>query len=359
MRTNFVRAVRICTFVVGLTPALVVLAGCTSATPTPIVVEKEVVKVVEVEKPAGSLTIYSGRSESLVDAIIDQFSNATGVKVSVKYAKTPQLAAILLEEGERSPADIFFAQDTGGLGAVEYLLAPLSNHILNQVPEWARSPSGKWVGLSGRARVVVYNIDKLSEDDLPDDIFDFTDPKWQGRIGWPPTNASFQTMVTAMRVQWGEVKTRQWLEGILANEPKVYPKNTPTVAAVAAGEIDVGFVNHYYLHRFLAEEGESFRARNYHPRAGGPGALMMVAGAGILSTSENKEAAERFLAFMLSQTGQAYFANQTYEYPLVDGIKPQRLLAPLSRINIPQIDMADLADLKGTQKLLREMGVLP
>ena len=306
----------------------------------------------------GELTLYSGRSESLVDPIIQQFAQASGIKVSVKYASTPQLAATLLEEGNKSPADIFFAQDPGGLGSVERMLAPLPDRILDQVPVWARSPQGRWVGVSGRARVVVYNTERLTEADLPDDIFEFTDPKWKGRIGWAPTNASFQTMVTAMRSVWGEERTRQWLEGILANEPRAYPKNTPIVAAVGAGEVDVGLPNHYYLYRFLAEEGESFPARNYHPRAGGPGSLVMVAGAGILETSDNREAAERFLEFMLSQAGQQYFASQTYEYPLVEGVKTHRELLPLNEINRPDIDVGALSDLQGTQGLLERVGAV-
>ena len=162
-------------------------------------------------------------------------------------------------------------------------------------------------------------------------MFGFTDPAWKGRIGWAPTNASFQTMVTAMRSQWGEDKTRQWLEGIAANDARVYPKNTPQVAAAAAGEIDVGFVNHYYLFRFLAEEGEDFPARNYHPRSGGPGSIVMVAGAGILATAENRDNAERFMQFMLSPVAQQYFASQTFEYPLVKGVKTQRVLIPWRR----------------------------
>ena len=307
----------------------------------------------------GSITVYSGRSESLVDPIIQQFSEATGIEVSVKYASTPEMAATLQEEGDRSPADVFFAQDPGGLGAVEEMLAALPSGILDRVPDWARSPDGRWVGISGRARVVVYNTDRLTEADLPDDIRGFTDPAWKGRIGWPPTNASFQTMVTGMRMLWGEEETRQWLQGIQANEPAIYPKNTPTVAAAAAGEIDVGFVNHYYLYRFLAEEGDSFAARNYHPRSGGPEALVMVAGAGILETSENRENAEKFLEFMLSTVAQQYFAGQTFEYPLVDGVKTQRGLVPLADIAQPSIPMKDLVDLEGTQQLLRETGVLP
>ena len=166
-------------------------------------------------------------------------------------------------------------------------------------------------------------------------------------------------MVTAMRSLWGEEKTRQWLDGVKANKPKEFPKNAPIVAAVASGEIDVGFVNHYYLHRFLAEEGEDFAARNYHPTAGGPGSLIMVAGAGILSTSENRGNAEKFLDFMLSPVAQQYFAGQTLEYPLVEGVTVSQLLTPLSEINQPSISMKELADLEGTQKLLRDVGIIP
>jgi iron(III) transport system substrate-binding protein len=277
----------------------------------------------------------------------------------VKYAGTPQLAATLLEERDRTPADVFFAQDPGGLGAVEPMLAPLPANILGLVPEWARSPEGRWIGLSGRARTVVYNTERLTEADLPDDIFDFVDSEWEGRIGWAPTNASFQTMVSAMRAVWGEDKTRRWLEGIQAHDPWVYPKNTPIVAATAAGEIDVGFVNHYYLHRFLAEEGESFQARNYHPRAGGPGAIIMVAGAGVLAASDNRQNAESFLEYLLSPVSQRYFAGETFEYPLVEGVRTQGGLVPLAEFDHPDIPVGDLADLAGTQTLLRDTGILP
>ena len=166
-------------------------------------------------------------------------------------------------------------------------------------------------------------------------------------------------MITGMRAVWGEAKTREWLEGMQANDPTIYPNNSSQVAAVAAGEIDVGLVNHYYLFRFLAEEGEGFPARNYHPRAGGPGAMVMVAGAGILATSENQETAERFLGFLLSPVGQQYFTGQTFEYPLVEGVKTQRVLVSLDDIKNPGILPSDLADLEGTQALLQQVGILP
>lgn len=306
-----------------------------------------------------SLVIYSGRSESLVGPLIEDFEELTGTKVRVNYGSTGPLAATLLEEGKNTPADIFFAQDPGGLGAVDSMLSVLSSDILNSVPEWARDPESKWVGTSGRARVIVYNTDKLTEADLPDSIEDFAKPEWKGRIGWPPTNGSLHTMITAMRQEWGEDRTRTWLEGIVANEPKIYAKNTPTVAAAGAGEIEVGFVNHYYLHRFIAEEGESFAARNYYTRAADPGSIVMVAGVGVIEESDNKEAAEQFINFLLSAAGQQYFASQTFEFPLNDNAKPDSLLPALEDITKPSIDLGDLIDLAGTQDLLREVGALP
>lgn len=306
-----------------------------------------------------TLTIYSGRSEELVGPIIEQFREATGVDVEVRYGTTSEMAVTLLEEGDKSPADIFFAQDPGGLGAVSELMVPLPEDILERVDPRFRDPQRRWVGISGRARVIVYNNQRLTPNDLPDDLWAFTDPQWKGRVGWAPTNASFQTMVTAMRVTWGEQKTRQWLEGVLANEPIAYEKNTPIVAAVAAGEVDVGFVNHYYLYRLLQEEGESFPARNYFLPDGGPGSLVMVAGAGVLASSDNQETAHRFLRFMLSPVAQQYFATQTFEYPLVDGVRTPSDLPPLSALNPVQVDLADLADLEGTLRLLRDVGTLP
>ena len=342
------------------------LVSCSSETeivevvkevPVEIVVEKEVI----VEKTYDTLVIYSGRGESLVGPVIQQFSEATGIPVEVKYGKTGALAATLLEEGSKSPADIYFAQDPGGLGSVNAILSSLSDEIVSLGPSWANSPDDKWVGISGRGRVVVYNNEAIKDPatQLPDDIYDFVDSKWKGKIGWAPTNGSFQAMVTGMRVIWGEEKTEQWLEGIMANNPKVYAKNTPTVVATAAGEVEVGFVNHYYLHRFMAEEGETFAARNYFLPGGGPGSIVLVAGAGILDVSDNKDAAEAFLKFMLSPAAQGYFANQTYEYPLVDGVKKSRLLPDLDTLNTPDIDISDLGDLESTQELLRKVGALP
>ncbi|MDA0232261.1 MAG: iron ABC transporter substrate-binding protein [Chloroflexi bacterium] len=310
--------------------------------------------------PTGAkpLVVYSGRSESLVGPVIEQFKDLTGIQVQVNYGSTGALAATLLEEGSRTPADIFFAQDPGGLGAVIGMLDTLPPEVLNLAPGWARSPEGKWVGISGRARVLVYGTDALSESDLPESIWDLTDPKWKGKIGWAPSNSSFQAMVTGMRRLWGEDKTRDWLEGIVANDPITYPNNSTQVAAAAAGEIEIGMVNHYYLYQFLAEEGDGFRARNWFTPARDPGSVVLAAGAGVLSASDNKEAANRFLEFMLSPVAQQYFATQTHEYPLIEGVVADRGLPPLESIAKPDVDLSTLGDLENTQDLLRDVGAL-
>jgi iron(III) transport system substrate-binding protein len=308
-----------------------------------------------------SLVIYSGRSESLVAPIIEQFQQETGVTVEVRYGNTAEMAATLLEEGANSPADLFWAQDPGGLGAIAAagMFTQLPADLLDLVPEGFRAPDGLWVGISGRARVVVYNTDSLSPADLPADIWDFTDPQWLGKIGWAPTNGSFQVMVTAMRQLWGEDKTRGWLEGILANNPVPYENNTGVVTAVGAGEVQVGFVNHYYLYRFLAEQGESFPARNHFLPGGGPGSLVMVAGAGILETAPNAANAERFLRYLLSETAQQFFVTETSEFPVLAGVPIPAGLTPLGELDSPAISLADLADLQGTIALLQDVGALP
>ncbi|MCC5952187.1 MAG: iron ABC transporter substrate-binding protein [Acidimicrobiia bacterium] len=311
----------------------------------------------EAEEASGEITVYSGRNEELVGPIIEQFEEATGITVNVRYGDTAELAAQILEEAEggTSPADVFFAQDAGALGAISNagLFAELDQEYVNAVEPALRSPDGEWVGISGRARVVVYDTDTLSEDDLPDSIADFADPEWSGRIGWAPTNGSFQSFVTALRVLEGEDGAREWLEGIQANDPQVYENNTSIVEAVGSGEVEVGFVNHYYLYRFLAED-PSFAAANKYYSDGDPGALINVAGAGILETSENKVAAEAFIAFLLSDEAQEYFATETFEYPLVTGIEPAAELPDLDTLTLPKIDLDQLADLDGTLVLLQE-----
>jgi iron(III) transport system substrate-binding protein len=309
----------------------------------------------------GALVIYSGRSENLVAPIIEQFSEATGIEVEVRYAGTSAMAATLLEEGANSPADVFFSQDGGALGEISNagLLAPLPAETLALVPANLVGKNGDWVGVSGRARVLVYNNAELTEADLPDDVWGLLEPEWSGRVGWAPTNASLHTFVTALRVLEGEERAEEWLTGLIANDVQAYEGNAQIVEAVAAGEISVGLVNHYYLYRFLAEQGESFSARNYHFRTPHAGTIINVAGVAILKTSQHPEAAQAFVEYLLSDEAQQYFADETFEYPLTGAdIAIPDLLVPLDEIAVPDVELNDLDDLAGTLELMQSVGAL-
>ena len=307
------------------------------------------------------LTVYSGRSEELIGPVLQQFEEDTGIEVAVRYGSTAQLAALLIEEGDQSPADVYIAQDAGALGAVEAagLFAALDSELLERVAPSYRSREGLWVGLSGRVRVVVYNTDAVDRSELPDSILDFTDPKWKGRIGWAPTNGSFQAWVTALRLGVGEQAALAWLQGVKANDPVEYPKNSAIVEAVGRGEVDVGFVNHYYLHRFLAEEGEGFGARNHYTAPGDIGTLVNVAGAGVLRTSDSADAAEQLIDFLLGADAQRHFAEANAEYPLIVGVPASADLPSIAALEPPAIDLSGLEDLHGTLVLLRSAGILP
>jgi len=291
-----------------------------------------------------SLTIYSGRSEDLVQPLIDRFSEETGIDVSVRYAGSADLAATILEEGESSPADIFFAQDPASLGTIALagLLIELPSSVTDQVPSRFSDTDNQWVGTSGRARVVVYDGDKVDPGDLPETEDGFTDPAWAGRTGIAPTNGSFLAFVAAKILTDGEDATLTWLDGMAANSAPTYPKNSPIVAAVNAGQIDTGLVNHYYLLRTLADNPDEV-GRNFFFTVPTAGSLVMPAGAGILKSSTNQEAAQKFVEFMLSIDAQTYFAEETFEYPLVPGVPANPLLPPIDTIPTPDIDLSDLA----------------
>jgi iron(III) transport system substrate-binding protein len=291
-----------------------------------------------------SLTVYSGRSEDLVQPLIDGFIEETGIDVSVRYAGSADLAATILEEGDNSPADVFFAQDPASLGTIALagLLTELPKSITEKVPARFSDTDNQWVGTSGRARVVVYDGDKVDPADLPETEDGFTEPEWAGRTGIAPTNGSFLAFVAAKILTDGEGATLAWLQGMAANSAPTYPKNSPIVAAVNAGEIETGLVNHYYLLRALAENPDEV-GRNFFFAVPTAGSLVMPAGAGILSSSESQDAAQKFVDFMLSIEAQTYFAEETFEYPLVPGVPANPLLPPIDTIPTPDIDLSDLA----------------
>ncbi len=310
---------------------------------------------------AETLTVYSGRSKSLVEPIIKQFEQKTGIQVKVSYANTTQLAATLLTEGDKSPAALFWAQDAGALGTVrkKEMFEKLPESILGKIPSNFRDADGFWVATSGRARVLAYSPERVKMEELPQSVFDLTQPMWKDRVGWAPTNASFKAFVTALRMQVGEEKTEEWLRGMKANGAKKYAKNTPIIEALAAGEIDLGLPNHYYLLRFKKGDSSYPVAQTFF-KADDPGNLVNVAGVGVLKSSDNKDAALKFVEFLLSTKAQQYFTSDVFEYPVIDGVIPNANLLPLSELLelAPAFDLNQMDDLDGTVDLLRRVEIL-
>ncbi len=224
-------------------------------------------------EPAAVLLVYSGRNENLVGPLIERFKAETGIDAQVRYGDTAEMGATILEEGKNSPADVFFGQDAGALGALAKAgrLDTLPDALLQQVDAHFRDDEGRWVGASGRARVLVYNTDLVQPDDLPQDIWGLTEPQWRGKVGWAPSNGSFQAFVTALRLLEGDEAARRWLEAMIANDVKVYAGNAAIVEAVASGEISAGLVNHYYLYQHLAQKDANAPLANYYFPGSGAG----------------------------------------------------------------------------------------
>jgi iron(III) transport system substrate-binding protein len=312
------------------------------------------------EDADGPLTVYSGRSEELVAEVLGGFTDATGIELDVRYGDTAELAATIINEGEATPADVYFGQDAGALGALqdEGLLATLPDELVEQVEPAFASTSGEWVGVTGRVRVLAYNTDTMTETQVPDSVLDLTDPEWEGRVSWAPTNGSFQAFVTALRVTEGEDAAREWLEGMIANDVQVFENNASQVEAVGRGEVDVALVNHYYLARFTAEDPDFPVANKFLP--GDIGGLVNVAGVGVLQASDQPSAAEQLVEYLLSDEVQTFFSQETNEaeFPAVTGQPSPEGLPSVEELDAPAIDLSDLEDLQGTVALLEETGAL-
>lgn len=309
------------------------------------------------------ITLYSGRSESLIKPLLEKFQQSTGITVEVRYGDTAQMAAQILEEGERSPADVFLAQDAGALGAVakKGLFAPLPDDILNRVAPTYRSRTGEWVGVTGRSRVLVYNSDLVPTAELPSSVFDLTDPKWKGKIGIAPTNASFQAFITAMRVQHGDARAAEFLAGLKANEPQIRQGNGLIVADVNDGKLHVGLVNHYYVYELAKEKGTSvdaLKAKLHFFPNGDIGALVNVSGVGVLDKAANDPDVRTFVDYLLGAEAQRYFAEETFEYPLIAGVAASAGLPQLDSLTVPNIDLNDLDTLEATIAMIKESGLV-
>ncbi len=306
-----------------------------------------------------SVTIYSGRTENLIGPILEDFESETGIDVSVKYDDSSNLALLIEQEGDQTPADVFLSQSPG---AVDFLdgagrLAELPDDLLGLVDESVRDADGRWLGFSGRQRVLVYNQDQVEAAELPSSVFDLTSPEWNGRIGIAPSNGSFQDFVTAMRGTVGDADTLTWLEGLAANGVQSYANNNAIVAAVGRGEVDAGLVNHYYNFRFLDEDPDH-PGRNHQFALEDPGNVLIVTGAAILEGSDHSDEAVQLIEWLLEEDAQRYFADETFEYPLASGVEPSGDLPAAEFSDVGGIDLTALGNgLEGTRALIAEAGL--
>lgn len=307
------------------------------------------------------LVIYSGRDEELVQPLIDSFVEETGASVEVRYANSAELGATLLEEGDSTPADVFYSQEVGAIGVLskEGLLSPLPTEVVEMVDERFRPADGTdWVGVTGRSRVLVVNPDLI--DEVPSSVTELTDPRYEGQVAWAPTNASFQAFITGFRVAEGEDAASQWLDGMIDNDVQAYDNNTGVLEAVNNGEVGIGLINHYYWARMVPEVGgaENMDSELVFPEADDPGALVNATAVAITSHGEDNPAALAFVEFLLSEEGQREFVEETWEYPLVTGIEDPEGLPALDELGGPQLDLTDLDSLEASQALLTEKGLL-
>ena len=310
---------------------------------------------------ANSLVIYSGREQKLAKPLFKRFEIDTGIDLEVRYAESPELAATLAEEGDNSPADVFYAQDSGSIGSIEGMLAPLPAATLALVEPRFRDEQGRWTGVTGRVRVLIYNTEEVKAADLPNSVLDVIDKRFRGKLGIAPTNSSFVAFVSGMRQTIGDKRTLAWLEAVKANEPRIYEKNSQIAEAVGEGEVQYGLVNHYYLYERL-EKNPDLPIANHLFAPGDPGRLVNVSAAGILTTAKRPKLAQQFIEYLLEE-GQAYIANDApeREYPLVMGaanIERAKELPPLDQIKGPDVDLGSLgSELRSTVELIEKSGL--
>jgi iron(III) transport system substrate-binding protein len=303
----------------------------------------------------GELTVYSGRGEFLVGELVGSIDDLyDDLDLTVRYSGSTDLVNQIVNEGEGSPADVFYSVNAGALGALadEGRTQALPTDVTEEVREEFRTE--QWVGTSGRARTVPYNTETFSETDLPDDIMAYPE-EFDGDLGWAPTYGSAQAFVTAMRILEGEDATREWLEAMVERGAATYPDEFRTCQEIADGQIDAAFTNHYYIQRVLDGNPEAPIATAF--TEGDAGAVFNVAGAAVVDTASDADLASNFVRHLLSAEAQDYFARSTFEYPLIPEVEPIGDLPTIDELDVPDIDLSELSNLEPTIDLMREAGV--
>lgn len=306
------------------------------------------------------ITVYSGRSESFIQPFFDEFQYSTGIEIEVRYGDSAELAAQILEEGARSPADVFLSQDAGAIGVVAAtdLLQKLNQASISRVPSQFSDPNSFWVGITGRARVIAYDPDFIQAQDVPTSIDNLLQPQWRSVIGIAPANSSFQSFVTALRQIRGDEAALEWLEGLAANEPQIFEKNSQLIEALEAKVIGLALTNHYYVYEVAESVGRELEVENGFFEAGDLGNLLNVSAFGILKSSKKSELAYLLLEYLLTQDTQKKFVSETSEYSLLPDRQPPKDMPKLEDLGLPNVTLGDLSNVIKTQELLVQAGLL-
>ncbi len=304
------------------------------------------------------LTVYSGRSEEYIAPFFAEYEKQSGIKLNIRYGDSAELAAQILEEGSNSPADLFLSQDAGSLGAVSEagLFIELGNDVAVDIPAQFVAANRTWVGVTGRARVLAYSPQRVST--LPKSFADLTNPIYKNKVGIAPTNSSFQAFITALIENKGEDFTKKWLTDMKANGAKIYAKNSLIVEAIDKGEIDLGLVNHYYIWETSESLGRPVKAEVSYFAPGDLGNLINVSGAGVFAASKKQAAAAELINYLTSVAAQQKFVKDTHEYSLLPGATAPEGVPALDQVGAPTIDLKSLVNIKRTQDLLIEVGLL-
>lgn len=311
------------------------------------------------EDANGPLTLYNGQHPETTNAIVEAFSRETGIEVAIRRGSSAQLANQMVEEGAASPADVFYSEESAPLAtlAARGLLTPASPEIRSQIPARFAAGDGAWIGVSARCRVVAYNVDMIAASALPKTVMDFGLPEWNGRVGFVPTSGEFQAQTLAIVKLRGRDAALGWLKGLRDNG-RVYNGNVAAVQGVQRGEIATALVNNYYWFRVAEEIGEDrMRCQLAYLGHKDPGALLTLSGAAVMRSSKRPAAAQKFLAFLVSEKGQQALVDAVAEYPVRPGVTSPYALKPIDELDPPDVTPEDIADAELARDLRREAGL--
>ncbi|HLQ96286.1 MAG TPA: iron ABC transporter substrate-binding protein [Pseudogracilibacillus sp.] len=309
----------------------------------------------------GTLTLYNGQHKDATSSLIEAFTEETGIEVEDRDGSSAELAHQIVEEGDKSPADIIYTEESSPLIMLEEqsLLSEIDEDSLESIPEEYKDEGNEWTGVLARSRVVVFNPDMIKEEDLPDSVLDLQDSEWKDQVGFVPTSGAFQMQVSAMIKLEGEEATKEWLEGLKANG-KTFKHNQNALDAVENEEVPFALINNYYWDRQAKEKGEDAMNSELHFFGTHDlGDLITVASAGILESSDNKEEAQEFIDFMTSEEGQQILTDESSQYPLNPDVETEGL-KPFSELTPPNdtLDLGEYSDGQEAVELLQEVGVL-